>query len=76
MEYFRRLDSLDILSERFRRRLSYEENAVKRAKIEENLERVERAVMEVPVTKKLKLENIKIENLYCEGTMGIIWLVS
>jgi hypothetical protein len=76
MEYFRTLDSLEILLERFRRNLSIEQDEDTRAKIQANLERVERAIVEVPVTRNLKLENIKIEKLYSEGSMGFIWLVS
>jgi hypothetical protein len=76
MENFLKLDSLELLSERLRRTLKIQNDAVTRASIKKRLERAKREIAKVPVQKKLKLENITVEELCGEGAMGVVWLVS
>jgi hypothetical protein len=76
METYVNQDSLEILSEELRRQISKEKDGVQSATLLASLESAEWAIMNLPVQKKLKLQNITVVKFYGGGTMGTVWLVS
>jgi hypothetical protein len=76
MEQFFTLDALEVVSEEIKGKLLKEKDKAGRALLEQSLNCTEIAKKQLPVEKKLKLENIQIDKLYGEGSIGLVWQVS